>query len=99
MTGRRKDIHQIRGPQPHLFTLLLGQPTELRRREDPFDLAPVQVHDPVRYVHQIVEPVLRNQDGLSLPFDQLQMLPQFLDGGHVQVRRWFIHNEYIRLHN
>ena len=98
MTGRWKDIHQISSPQPHLFTLVTGQPTELHRREDPFDLAPVQVHDPVRYVHQVVEPVLRNQDGLSLPFDQPQMLPQFLDGGHIQIGGRFIQQVDLRVH-
>ena len=98
MTGRRKDIHQIRCPQPHLFALVPGQPTELRRREDPSDRSPVQVHDPVRYIHQVVEPMLRDQDGLALPFDQLQMLPQFLDGGHVQVRGWFIQQIDLRVH-
>ena len=98
MTGRRKDLHQIRGPQPHLFPLVLGQPPELRRCEDALDRSPSQVYDPVHYVHQVVEPVLRNQDGLSLPFDQPQMLPQFLDGGHVQVRRWFIQQVDLRVH-
>ena len=66
MAGRREDVHQIRCPQPHLFPLCLGQPTELFRCEDPFDRSPVQIHDPVRNVHQVIEPVLRDQDGLAL---------------------------------
>ena len=98
MAGRRKDIHQIRCPQPHLFPLCLGQPTELFRCEYPFDLSSVQIHDPVCYVHQVIEPVLCDQDGLSLSFDQPQMLPQFLDGGHIQVRRWFIQQVDLRVH-
>ena len=98
MTGRRKDLHQIRCPQPHLLPLCLGQPAELRRREDALDRSPIQVYDPVRYVHQVVEPVLRNQNGLSLPFDQPQMLPQFLDGGHVQIGGRFIQQVDLRIH-
>ena len=98
MAGRREDVHQIRCPQPHLFPLCLGQPTELFRCEYPFDLSSVQIHDPVCYVHQVIEPVLCDQDGLALALDQPQMLPQFLDGGHVQVRRWFIQQIDLRVH-
>ena len=61
-------------------------------------ISPVQIHDPVRNVHQVIEPVLCNQDGLALALDQPQMLPQFLDGGHVQVRRWFIQQIDLRVH-
>ena len=42
--------------------------------------------------------MLCNQDGLALALDQQQMLPQFLDGGHVQVRRWFIQQIDLRVH-
>ena len=33
-----------------------------------------------------------------MALDQPQMLPQFLDGGHVQVRGWFIQQIDLRVH-
>ena len=70
---RRPHRRQVRRPQSHAFPGLLWQSAELFRRKNLLDPALLQVYDPVRQIHQIIEPVLRDQDGLALLLKQPQM--------------------------
>lgn len=51
----------------------LGNPRNSSGVKNLLDPALLQVHDPVRQIHQIIEPVLRDQNGLALLLKQPQM--------------------------
>ena len=98
MTGRREHPCQINRPQPHVFPFGFGQPEKFLRRENPCYFSIFQINNAICQLHQIIESVLRNQNGFALIFYQPQMFFQFLDGSHVQIRGGFVQQIDFRVH-
>ena len=94
----RKYRLQINSSQAHVFTLMFRQLPKFFRSINPFDFSFFQINNPVNQLHQVVQPVFRYQNRFSLFFYQLQVLLQFLDGSHIQVRRWFVQQINLGVH-
>ena len=78
-------LPQIHGPQAHFLPPRRGNGPERFHRPIARNAAILQIKHTIGHIQQIIEPVLRDNDGFPLGFDQAQMLPQCVDGRPVQV--------------
>ena len=85
MGGWRKNPCQVNCPQPHVFPFVFRQTEKFLWRKNPCYFPIFQINNVVCQLHQIIEPVFRNQNGFALALYQPQMFFQFLDGSHVQI--------------
>lgn len=89
---------QIECPQSHALPLFCGQRHKLLRCEVSCDSAVFKVDHAVCYVRKVIEPMLRNDHGLALRLDKLQMLPQFANRRHIQIGRRLVQQIDLRGH-
>ena len=75
----------------------MGQNIHFLRRHHADDFTLIQIDDPICYITQIIKPMLRNQNRLSLLFQKTDKCSKVLRSSHIQIGRGFVHHIDIRV--
>ena len=94
---RLLNLMQIRSAKPQCLDFLISQSLHLRCGKFPHNFSFLHTQETVCQIHQVIKPVLCNDNGFSLLFQIADNVCKAISRCNIQIGGWFIHDIDFRV--